>query len=230
MRSAVILAAALMAVAVGGLVVTAFAVDRSQAFTLGVAPTAPLKLKASATVCQGPIDVPEGGAFTGITFGLGTEGRPGPALDVTVHEAAADGDTLEVGRELAASELAAGYPDVDEAPEHTVWLREVPAERRIAVCLANRGARRVFVYGNADLAARTSSAYIDGSPAGADIGLRFERRRAESIAALVPAMLQRASLFAGWPAAPWSLAVLAVLVVLGVPLLLLAALRATARD
>jgi hypothetical protein len=226
MRSAVVLAAALMGIAVAGLIVASLAISRPEAFTLGVSPSLAVKLKATTTICQGPIAVPEDSAFDGVTFQLGTERRPGPALAVTVREAASRGDALALGPELASGRLAPGYPDVDEAPKHTVWMREVPALRSIAVCLTNRGRHRVFVYGNADVASRTSSAYVGGSPVDADLALRFERRPAKAAAALVPAMLRRASLFAGWPAAPWSVGALAIIVLVAVPLLLVAAVRA----
>jgi hypothetical protein len=86
----------------------------------------------------------------------------------------------------------------------------VGASQRIAVCVANRGARRVAVYGNADAAARTSTAVKGGRRLGVDMSVVFERD-ARSLASQLPVMLSRAALFrlAGFGA--WGYVVLGAL-------------------
>jgi hypothetical protein len=88
----------------------------------------------------------------------------------------------------------------------------------------------VFIYGNTELASRTSSGFSGGGRIGADLSIAFERRDPVSIATLVPAMLDRAALFRGLIAAPWALGLLGGLALILVPLFLVRALRAAGDD
>jgi hypothetical protein len=89
----------------------------------------------------------------------------------------------------------------------------------------NRGVLRAGIYGAADAASRTSTGTLNGQPLNADLSLVFERDHSRSLAALVPAMFDRASLFrASWVGA-WVYVLLALVVVLGIPALLTIALR-----
>lgn len=205
------------------LVAGALLADTPRAFTLGVTNgLVAAELRPGQQACQAPITVPDDGGFDRVRFSLGTYKRPGQAVDLTVLPAGG-------GAPLARGGLPAGYPDVDRAPNHTVAVGDVAAGERIQVCLTNRGSNKVAVYGNADAANRTSTATRDGKPLGTDLNFAFERDE-RTLAALAPAIADRASLFhAGW-VGPWTYVLLALVVVLGVPLLLVRALRAAETD
>jgi hypothetical protein len=227
MRSAAAIVAGLALAAVLGLAVAALVDERPQAFTLGVTRSTTIEVKAGEEACQAPIDVPGDAAFDGVTFAVGTDRRPGPPLDVTVR--AARPGALR-GAVLARGTLTGGYPDIDRAPSHTVWVDRVPAERSIAVCVANRGRRSAFISGNADAAARSSSAFVDGAPAGSDLALGFERRSPRSLAALAPAIVDRAALFRAQVVGAWTYILLGLLVLLVAPALLVRAVTLATAD
>src|SRR5439155_20280767 len=126
-------------------------------------PVAPLG--PGEELCQRPIPVPAGGAFDRIRVVLGTYDRPGPPLLVSVSRG---------GSTIATGHLSAGYADIAKEPSHIVHVRPVSAGGRIDVCLRNAGPNRVAVFGNADAATATSTAFRDGKPLHSDIGLIFE--------------------------------------------------------
>jgi hypothetical protein len=107
-----------------------------------------------------------------------------------------------------------------------VWVGHVPAERTVVVCVMNRGRRAAYLYSAPDGAARGSTGSIEGRPVGVDFALEFTRRDPRSIAALVPAVFERAALFRPDGIGAWTYIVLVALVVLAVPALLVGALRA----
>lgn len=224
MRSAAAVLAALVLAGVIGLVAAALLNERSQAFTLGVAPATGTKVKPRQTACQQPITVPADGAFDGITVAVGTKRRAGPPLDVSVRGVVPSDNKL-----YASGTLSAGYRGL-EPTERTVWIARVPSERIVEVCMTNRGRRSAFIFGDDDAAARSSLGSINGKPADADFALRFERRPARSLADLVPAIIDRAALFRpGWVGS-WTYLVLAALVLLAVPAVLIRALGAAERS
>jgi hypothetical protein len=220
MRSARLVIVGMTAAAVLALAVVALAQRASLAFTLGVARAAAVaRLGPGEQACQRPVDVPTGAAFDRVALGVGTYGRPGPPLRVTVRAASG-------GRVLASGALAGGYPDVARRPVARVRLdRTVGASQRISVCVENRGRGGIGVYGDADLAARTSTAVKDGRPLRRDLSLVFERAP-RSMASEVPSMLDRAALFRFPGLGAWAYVALAVLLVAGGPLLLIRAVQA----
>ena len=70
------------------------------------------------------------------------------------------------------------------------------------------------LYGNADAAARASSAYADGKPTGSDLALEFQRTEPRTLAGLLPAMFERAALFRAQWVGAWTYWLLALLCVL----------------
>lgn len=221
MRRAITVLLAVVALGVIGLLATALVRDTPRAFTLGVANGAPVvTLRPGHSVCQRPILVPDGAGFERVRLSLGTFRRPGPALAVTVRS--------QGGDVLARGGLPAGYPDVDRRPSSVIGLGHVPGGSAVAVCVTNRGGRRVAIYGNADGAARGSSAYVDGRPAAVDLNLSFERRP-RSLASLVPRMLDRAALFRSAGVGVWMYVLLGFILAAGVPALLVTGLRSTSR-
>ena len=101
----------------------------------------------------------------------------------------------------------------------------VPEGSRVEVCVEGP----VGVLGNATAASRSSAARLDGKPMQADLAVVFMRSDARSLAALVPDVLERASLFHGGWVKPWLLGLLALLLVTAFPLLLAAGLRESSR-
>jgi len=217
MRKAAFSFGAIALAGVVALLIVAATSSRTLSFTLGVASVAPVaELRPGAEVCQRPI--PVGGAFDEVELHVGTFGRAGQPLELTVRDA--DG-----GAELGSGELPAGYAD-NSRPLVTVG--EVPGDGSIAVCVRNAGSRRVALYGGPDAAARSSSAELDGRPARADLDLVFRTADERSALALLPDMLARASLFRGGWIGPWLYWLLLAAAVVGVPLLLWRALALTA--
>ena len=188
------------------------------AFTLGVAPaTAAVTLQPGQEACQTPILVPPGGSFDRVVLKLGTFFQAGPDVEVQVRE-------LGTERVLGRGRIAAGYGDVGSVPEHAVGVGDVREGARVKVCVADRGSRRVAVYGNADAASRTSSATLNGRPTGTDMTMRFETAP-RSLASLAGDMAERAALFKTSWAGPWTFWLLALLVLVAVPVLLVRAVR-----
>ncbi len=191
------------------------------AFTLGVPSNAAVApLKAKQTVCQAPIAVPDGAAaFDRVVVHLGTYGRPGSPLDLTVRTAD--------GRLVADGRLPGGYAD-NTRP--SIRVGRVTDRSPLRVCLRNAGTRAAAVYGAADAASRTSTAMLDGKPLNADLNLVFERDPARSVASLGPAILSRAALFRASWIGSWAYALLGILFVVGIPALLAVALRDAVGD
>jgi hypothetical protein len=215
MRSAVLLLG-LCLVGFAGLAIYSATQDDTLAFTLGVPSNgAVAPLKAGQTVCQAPIEVPDdAAAFDRVVAHLGTYGRPGPAVELSVQTS--DRRTIARGR------IAGGYGDNSRPP---IELGRVTDRGPLRVCLRNAGRGPVGVYGAADAAARASTAMLDGQPIRADLDLVFERDHARSVASLVPAILSRASLFRASWLGSWAYVLLGLVVLLGVPALLAIALR-----
>jgi hypothetical protein len=230
MRSAVAIVAGCAVAAVVALAIAALTGEREQAFSLGVARSTSIELRRDHEVCQAPIPVPSGGSFDRVLLSVGTDGRPGPELALTILAVDPDGAASRSGEVLARGTLAAGYPDVDRQPRHAVTVDRVGDDRYISICIANRGRSRAYVFGDVDNAARTSTAFLDGVPAGSDIALDFERSEPRSLASLIPAMVDRAALFRAQWLGTWTYWLLAALVLLGVPVLLAGAVRAASRD
>jgi hypothetical protein len=178
-----------------------------QSFSLGVVPGGPVaELRPGDELCQGPIDVADD--FARVTVILGTFMQSGPRLGVEVRDAAG-------GAVLTRGRLAAGYADNQE---QEVRMSLVPEGSRVSVCVVNRGIRRVALYGGGDAAHLPSTASIDGTPANADVAIRFLYDRPRSLLRLAPEMVDRATLFApGWLSSGllWGLFALVALAVPG---------------
>lgn len=213
-------ALAFLAVAVAGLVallIVGATTSRTFAFTLGTPSFgAVATLQPGQEVCQLP--VPVGAAFDEVELHVGTFGRPrGSELEVSIREQPG-------GAVLARGTLPAGYAD-NSRP--TVDVGDVDDDGSVAICVRNTGSRRAALYGGPDVTARTSSAELDGRPLGADLNLVFRTSSPRSGLALLPDMLERASLFRGGWIGPWLYWLLLAGVLLAVPALIVRALTLT---
>src|SRR3954471_22669942 len=144
MRSGV---AVLLGMYVAGLVaIGIFEATRQerQAFSLGVTSGGPAAtLRPGQTVCQAPVSIPDRtAAFDRVAVVLGTFYRPGPAVRVTVTPARG-------GAPIGDGTLRAGYPDLERAPTHSIYVGHISTTAPLRICLRNAGNRRVAVFGNA---------------------------------------------------------------------------------
>jgi hypothetical protein len=191
----------------------------SLAFTLGVAPAKRVvSLAPAQQVCQRPVDVPGGGEFDAVSVVVGALDPSPPPLRVVVQGAG--------GRLLATGRLAGRY---GPRTERRVGLDRTVHPGRVSVCLQNAGAGNAAVYGNTELAARTSTAVRDGRPLHRDIALVFERSP-RSLASEAPAVLARAALFRVPGMGAWVYVLLAAVLLIGAPVLLVRAVEAAARE
>lgn len=213
MRKAALAMLAVVLCGAVALLIVGASTSRTLAFTLGVGSFAPVvELRPGDEVCQRPI--PVGADFDEVQPHLGTYGRAGQPLSLEVRDAADD-------ELLGRGELPGGYGD-NARPR--IAVGEVDTDGEIAVCIVNEGSRRVALYGGADLAARTSSADLDGRPVGFDVDLVFRTAEPRSTLALLPEMLSRASLFRGGWIGTWWYWLLFAAVAVAAPALLWRAL------
>lgn len=210
MRRPAVVTAAVCALAVVAMFAVSLVQRTELAFTPGITPTIPVaKLTTGAKVCQTPLVVPADGAFDRVVVSV----AGGRDVALTLE----DPDT---GRER----WSAPVDSSERAGLRTVTVDEVADGTRFAACISNRGSGTVEVFGNADAASRTSTALLDDTPTGLDMTVRFEREP-RSMFSLIGAMFDRGALFKfGW-AGPWTLWLLAAVVLIGVPALLVRALR-----
>src|SRR5689334_15636156 len=132
MRRALAALLGVLAAGLIGLVLSAVLHRTPRAFTIGVSASAPVvALKPGDTVCQMPLDVPAGGAFDTVIARVGTYGRAGSALRVTVA------DLARRGRVIAEGRVPGGYGDITKQPVHAVRLSRTVSAPRIAVCVAD---------------------------------------------------------------------------------------------
>jgi hypothetical protein len=214
-RHAVIALLGVVAAGLVGLVAVALSDERRTAFTLGVAPGGVAAvLPPSTEVCQSPVRVAED--FNVVNFQVGTYMRPGEPLEVTVRSA--DG--------VARGRLPGGYGD---GLEQRVDVGTVAADQKVSVCIKNVGNRRMAIYGGAGAAARLTSAAIDGREQDVDLTLVFEREPRSALASL-SAVFRHASRYRPDWAGPWLFWALGLIVVLGIPVALAAAVGSAARS
>jgi hypothetical protein len=193
---------------------------RDEAFSLGVRPAGvAAELRQGDRACEERVDASED--FSSVELQVGTYRRAGSPLELTVLEGTA------AGRRLGAGTLPGGYPDVSR---QRVEVGQIAAGRQVAVCVENRGPRKVALYGNAGIAAPFATLRVSGRPVDADLTLVFHRAEQRSLIAALPDALRHAALFkAGWVGA-WTFWLLALAVVGLAPLVLVLAVRGSRGD
>lgn len=211
----------LAVLAAGLIAVVAVAVTSSSGlvYALGATAAGPAApIEPGGVACQGPIAVPDGAEFDRVGFKLGTYGEPGPEIAVEVREAGG-------GRRLASGTLAAGYAD---GTAQLVEVGRVATRAPLEVCIRNTSSLPIVVYGQPTIASPRTNATADGKRLAVDMAITLDREP-RSFLALLPTMADRASLFrAGW-VGPFTYLILALLVVIGVPLLLVRGIAAATR-
>lgn len=190
--------------------------------TLGVAavyPVAPIKQGQQA--CQNDIGL--GAPLERVQFNVGTFGKPGPPLDVTVR-------TRSGARLGRIGRVAGGWRDDGSAQE--VSVGRVSQDQIVSVCIRNRGRVRAYVYGDtfsgsirdAVVGVRPtvtpSYATVEGFRVKDDLSMNFVSSEARSLLARVPDMFQRASRFRPRFVGAWTYWILLIGGLLLAPLLL----------
>ena len=153
-------------------------------------------------------------SFDGVRFGVaGADGNPGPPLAVSVRRG---------GRVLARGALPKGY--VLQQRRNVALDRSVAGGRSIRVCFRNDGVRPAVLFG-----------YPSGAR-GADLAIGRRKRvmalqldltrEPRSALSMLGTILDRASVLRPDGVGPWLFWLLGAAVLVGVPLLLVAAVRA----
>jgi len=212
--------ALLLTLVVAGLVallVVSLQPRRQTVLSLGVQPLlVAVEIPAGGRACQRGLVAPE--SFDAVRLSIGTFFGPGQPLSV---EIVGPGGTVR-----ARGRLAGGYPDIGRAPSTRVLLAAPAPPGPLDVCVANRGSRRLALFGNG-AAASPTFAERRGRRLPADASIVLERRASASWLSLAPDMARRAALFRpGW-VGTWTYWLLAALVLLAGPLLLGRAVAAT---
>jgi hypothetical protein len=140
-------------------------------------------------------------------FQVGTFGRRGPAVVTAVRAA---------GGYMTSHDVPGGYAD-----NSTITV-PVPAPARstlATVCVRNRGTRRVALYAASDVARSRVKVFVDGKPRYPTPVLSFHEARTVSLADRAGVTAGRIAVFRGFLDHAWIVWLLAVVAVVGVPLL-----------
>jgi hypothetical protein len=213
MRNGVVVFALGCAVALAVLALAAARDERGVAFSLNAESERVLAVATvEREVCQRDVGV--GGDFDTVELLVGTYGRPGPPLVVSVRDA-------DSGAAVASGRLPAGA--VDNRAARVRVAPEVARGRSVDVCV-RAAARRVALYGGAQQSDLVTTAFVDGRALEGDLRMAFRRSEPRSALALAPEVFRRAALFRPDPVGPWAFWVLLGAVAIGLPALLAGAL------
>jgi hypothetical protein len=149
-------------------------------------------------------------------FQIGTFRRPGPPLVVSIRGA---GYRMQ-------HRVGAGYAD---NLVHRIALPPPPRDELVTVCVRDAGRRKIAFYAAGDHAQSRVNVFVDGKRAGPTPTLSFHEAGTASIEQNAGLTARRLATFRGVFGHAWIMWTLAVLFVLGVPLLAGAALWTAAR-
>jgi hypothetical protein len=171
---------------------------------------AAVRLTAPQTLCQGPLQPGADARFDRVRVFVGAGSG---ALDLTVRDA--DGRVLGRGRTPAVG------PDARGPVAVSVPVGELRTPDAFSICLQVAAE----LWGAAGSASPATEARVNGVPATYDVAVWLERSPAPRFISQLGTVADRASRFkAGW-VTPGVLAVLALAVLVGLPALVLTALR-----
>jgi hypothetical protein len=191
-------------------------------------PVAPVK--PGSTLCQYPFGATD--TFDRVRFSAGTFGRPGPPLAVSVLD-------HFTGAELGRGEQPAGW--VDNGTPRTVDVGSVKPGIQVDVCVRNEGRVTTYIYGDyyhgefgkgplgVTPTNSTNSAYVDGTMIEADTAMSLLSSKEHSALSWIPSILRHAATFKATFVGAWLYWVLGVLILVGAPLALWAALASASR-
>ena len=181
-----------------GLLLAAGTDERWTAFSADVrALTGVATLLRSQMACQTPVE--SAAAFGGVRVWVSRSAPPGPALEISVRNAAT-GALLAIGR------IAPSYASPTTGT--AVLSTTLPADRRLSVCVRSEGPNAVTLLGDTP-SPGSGTLTVVGKPAHTAMALLFLRRSPKSLLSSLPTVFQRAALFRpGW-VGPWTFWLLA---------------------
>jgi hypothetical protein len=225
-RTALVALVALLVLGVAGVLISAASKSSDEVQSVGVLPVYPVApIGLGATACQEPFGITE--SFDRVRFNVGTFGHAGPPLSVIVRDEDSD-------EELGHGQVQAGW--VDNGTAQVVDVGSISTGHRVSVCVRNEGRVRAYVYGDYYNGAygtgplgvtptnSTNFATVDDHELTGDISLALLRSSPRSLLARVPALFSHAGTFKPPVVGAWTFWLLAVLILVGAPLGLWAAL------
>ena len=223
-------AAALVAIVAAGalaLALTAAADERRLAFTTDVLPTGlAAVIQPGQSACERDVHVEQ--SFDAVQAYVWA-GRPNPRLLVTVARSGG-------GAVLARGVVPAGFARrVDFSAPSVRLSSSVRSAGFVDVCFRLPGRKAVGLLGHRDTRADPSHAVLVTARGrdrelGTDLRLIFARRQGRSVLSQLPAVFHRAALFRPKPVGAWTFWALLAAVLIGVPALLIRALRSAEAD
>jgi hypothetical protein len=222
--------AAVVVIGLAALLIAAAGDTTKRVAGVGVSPVYPVApVPAGSEACQQPFGITE--EFDHVRFNIGTFGKPGPALTVSVNDE-------RTGVQLGWGRVTPGW--VDNGSAQDVNVGTIPSGGRVSVCIRNEGPVKAFVYGDYYHGAfgkgplgvtptnSTNEGLVDGQVLEGDMAVELHRSSPRSILARLPVVFQHAAAFRPPIVGPWTFWLLAVLVLVGAPLALWAALSRAA--
>ncbi|MEA2466095.1 MAG: hypothetical protein QOJ57_221 [Thermoleophilaceae bacterium] len=211
--------AAALAIGLAALLAGGLATRSKLVNTTGVLPVYPIApLRMGDEACQSPIGL--GDEVERVRFNIGTFGKPGPPLSVTIR----DPDSQRV---LGSGDVPPGW--VDNGTPQEVPIGSVPEGLRVSVCVRNDGPTKAYLYGNyyngrtangpitLTPTITTSSATVDGFEIAGDVSLAFVSSESRSLLTRLPSAFRHASVFRPSFVGSWTFWLLFALLVLAVP-------------
>jgi hypothetical protein len=229
-RAAALAIAAVMLVVVLLLAITGAGKRTGLVLTTAVTPAYPVApVGPGATVCQKPLGITD--SFDRVLLHVGTFGKPGPPLAVSVldHQTGA-----EVGRGLQRP----GW--VDNGTPRIVEVGNVKPGGQVDVCVRNQGPVDAYFFGDfyhgldkgrlgVTPTNSTSSADVNGTMIEGDLAVTLLSSKEHSALSWIPSILRHAATFKPGFVGAWLYWVLGVLILVGAPVALWAALASAGR-
>jgi hypothetical protein len=211
------LAGFLIALAAGLVLLVAIALADHRGYRLVVRSDSQVLVRPRQERCSAIVRPPNAGTDRVRFWVRAVSGTPVPAVLVLIR------------RSRTAQTLASGAAPPGPPGARTVRLHgSVAGSRKVVACFRNAGTPALILSPRPGAPTRVAVERSDASADYADIGLELERADDRSLLALVPDLLERASLFRpGWVGA-WTYWFLLCALVIGVPVLLSVALASAA--
>jgi hypothetical protein len=229
-RTAAFVIAGLVAAGLVAVLIAGASLKSDAVASVGVPPTYPVApILPGARACQSPMGVTE--SFDRVHFNVGTFGRPGPPLTVSILDEASND-------EIGWGTVQPGWVDDGSAKDVSVGTIEPGVQ--VGVCIRNDGSIPAYVYGDfyhgvfgkgplgVTPTNSTNSANVDGDPLEGDMAIDLRSGQSRSLLERLPAVLDHAGAYKPPFVGAWTFWLLAVLVLVGAPLALWAALSRAA--
>jgi hypothetical protein len=231
-RAAALGIAAVLLVAVVVLAVTGAGKRTDLVLTTGVPPIYPVApVGPGKTVCQKPLGITDG--FDRVRVHVGTFGKPGPPLAVSVLD-------HRTGAELGRGVQPPGW--VDNGTPRNVDVGKVSPGGQVDVCVRNEGRIDTYFFGDfyhgkfgkgplgVTPTNSTNSADIEGTMIEGDLAVTLLSQKKRSALARIPSILRHAATFKPAFMDAWVYALLGLLILIGAPVALWAALASAGRS